>query len=450
MTIETAYQEALDYLFSFIDYSRSHQENIAPENFELARMERLMAELGNPHLAYPAIHIAGTKGKGSTAALCAAGLQAGGYRVGLYTSPHLHEFTERIQVDMVPISKGDFVELVKAIKPFIQRVPDLTSYEIQTALAFWHFAREGVDAGVIEVGMGGRLDSTNVVRPEVSVIVSISLDHIYVLGDTLAAIAGEKGGIIKSGVPVVSAPQAPEALSVLRRLAADRSAPFTLIGEDVRFESTAASLEGQQFAIRDPLVGGPATISIRLLGEHQIENAAAAFAALVRMSGRGLPLSVSAIQEGFSSVQWPGRFEVRGQSPQIVFDVAHNRDSARRLWEAVRAYFPARPVTLVFGALADKDIAGMFAELFPNVRSVILFAPNHPRRASLIWLKELAGPYAVRVGQAVSQQDAWQKAFNDTPSDGLILVTGSLTTVGELRAWYTHNIPEDRYNTSIA
>lgn len=446
MSIETAYQEALDYLFSFIDYSRTHQENIAPENFELARMARLMAELGDPYLAYPTIHIAGTKGKGSTAAFCAAGLQAGGYRVGLYTSPHLHEFTERIQVNFEPVSKSKFVELVEAIKPFVERVPDLTSYEIQTALAFWHFAREGVDAGVIEVGMGGRLDSTNVVEPMVSVITSISLDHTSVLGNTLAEIAAEKGGIIKPGVPVVSAQQAPEALAVLRNIAEDQSASFIVVGDEVEFEKNSGTLESQKFSVADPLEGNQVDLSIRLLGDHQIENAVTAFSALIRARESGLPLPVSVIQQGFAAVQWPGRFEVVQQAPTVVFDVAHNRDSARRLWSTVADYFPGTPVTLVFGALVDKDIAGMFTELLPHVTSVILFAPDHPRSTPISELEELAKPYPLRVETTASQEDVWRKAYDDTSSDGLILVTGSLTTVGELRAWYAHNNLEDRYN----
>ncbi|TES90646.1 MAG: bifunctional folylpolyglutamate synthase/dihydrofolate synthase, partial [Anaerolineales bacterium] len=224
-----AYQDALDYLYQFIDYSRTHQQNIAPENFDLNRTRVLVEALGNPHQSYPSIHIAGTKGKGSVAVFCAAALQAGGYKAGLYTSPHLKDFTERIQINTEPISQDAFVTLVEEIKPFVAEIPDLTSYEIQTALAFWHFSRQEVDIAVVEVGLGGRLDSTNIITPLVSVITSISLDHTFVLGDTIPEIAAEKGGIIKPGVPVVSAPQVAEALQTLQEIVREQQSPFTLV-----------------------------------------------------------------------------------------------------------------------------------------------------------------------------------------------------------------------------
>lgn len=440
MMVETAYVEALKYVFSFIDYSRTHQQNLAPENFELARMARFMSELGQPHLAYPTIHIAGTKGKGSTAALCAAALGAGGYRVGLYTSPHLHSFTERIQINLTSISQQAFVDLVEEIKPHVETIPGLTSYEIQTALAFWHFSRQAVDVAVVEVGMGGRLDSTNVVEPLVSVITSLSLDHTFVLGNTLGEIAGEKGGIIKPGVPVVSAPQKEEALAVLRQMADEHDAPLTVVGEDLWFETLSSSLEGQILSLRTSDGSKDLELSLRLLGEHQVENAATAYTALDSVRHRGLPLTDEAIRAGFAALQWPGRFEVVRQAPPVVFDVAHNRDSARRLRQAMAQYFSGKPVTLVFGALADKDIPGMFAELLPHVAVLILFKPNHPRAASLEKLQELAGGFPAETLLAASPERAWEQAIERAANDGVILVTGSLTTVGELRISYPLNI----------
>ena len=216
MTTLKTYQQAYDFLFQFIDFSLTHQEQIAPERFELARMFDLMALLVNPQQAYPTIHIAGTKGKGSVAAHCAAALKAAGLHTGLYTSPHLEDFRERIQVDGEMIPKEAFVAGMQAIADIVPQVPGVTSYELQTALAFWYFSHAGVDCAVVEVGMGGRLDSTNILTPLVSVIANISYDHITILGNTLAEIAGEKGGIIKPGVPVTSAPQQAEALSVPR------------------------------------------------------------------------------------------------------------------------------------------------------------------------------------------------------------------------------------------
>src|SRR5512139_562549 len=204
--IETQYNKALDYLYSFVDYSLKHSSDLAKAEFNLDRMFALMDALGNPQAKYPILHVAGTKGKGSVSALCASALQAAGYRVGLYTSPHLHEYTERIQVAGQPISFEQLVELVEEIKPAVSRIPKLTTFEITTALGFLAFAKQDVNAAVIEVGLGGRLDATNVVMPKVSVITSLSYDHMAVLGDTLAKIAGEKAGIIKPGIPVVSSP----------------------------------------------------------------------------------------------------------------------------------------------------------------------------------------------------------------------------------------------------
>ena len=202
MDLEQAYQQALDYLYSFVDYSLTHQQNLSPENFDLTRMFALMAALGDPQNSYPIIHVAGTKGKGSVAAFCTAALQAGGYKTGLFTSPHLKDFEERIQINGQPISRRDLVGLVDLIKPTVAAIPKLTTFEITTALGFWHFGRQGVDAAVVEVGLGGRLDSTNVVTPEVAVITSISHDHTALLGNTLELIAAEKAGIIKAGVPL--------------------------------------------------------------------------------------------------------------------------------------------------------------------------------------------------------------------------------------------------------
>src|SRR5512140_754924 len=219
---EQSYNSALDYLYSFVDYSLKHSSELAKADFNLDRMRALMAELGNPQDRCPTVHVAGTKGKGSVCALIASGLQAAGMRVGLYTSPHLLDYNERIRINGEPVSHHDLVELVETIKPAVARIPKLTTFEITTALAFIHFARQKVDAAVIEVGLGGRLDATNVITPRVAIITSLSYDHMAVLGDTLAKIAGEKAGIIKPGVPVVSSSQKQEALEVLEKVSAAR------------------------------------------------------------------------------------------------------------------------------------------------------------------------------------------------------------------------------------
>src|SRR5687768_754853 len=248
---EIAYNQALDYLYSFVDYSLKHISELAKAEFNLDRMFALMEELGNPQKKYPIIHVAGTKGKGSVAALCASALKAAGYKTGLYTSPHLWDYVERIQINGEPISHEQLIELVEAVKPAVAKIPKLTTFEITTALGLLAFARNDVDAAVLEVGLGGRLDATNIVMPEVSVITSLSYDHMAVLGNTLAAIAGEKAGIIKERVPVVSAPQTREALEVLERVANEKNSPFILVGEDVKFERLESSLDGQELAVGD-------------------------------------------------------------------------------------------------------------------------------------------------------------------------------------------------------
>ena len=431
MTNIESYQQAYDFLFNFTDFSLTHLERVAPERFELERMVNLMDLLGNPQQAYPAIHIAGTKGKGSVAAHCDAALRAAGVRTGLYTSPHLADFRERIQVDGEMIPEPAFVEGMQAIAEVVGQLPGVTSYELQTALAFWYFAQAGVECAVVEVGMGGRLDSTNILTPLVSVIANISFDHTAILGDTLAAIAGEKGGIIKPGVPVASVPQQGEALAVLRAIAAEKGAALTLVGEDVGYRRISASLEGQTFEIRQD--GLAKQFTTRLLGPHQVENAVLAYAALQQAGKAGLPVVDEAIRVGFSQVRWPGRFEVFPGSPTVVLDGAHNRASARRLAETVREHFPGKTLTLVFGASEDKDIAGMFAELLPLADGMILIQAGHPRAATTADLAALAENYDCPVRAVGSVEEVFPAAVRLAGEDGIVLVTGSLYLVGELR-----------------
>ena len=312
--IETQYNKALDYLYSFVDYSLKHSSELAKAEFNLDRMFALMELLGNPQTKYPVIHVAGTKGKGSVSALCASALQAAGYHVGLYTSPHLMDYVERIQVNGESISHEQMIELVEEIKPSVAKIPKLTTFEITTALGFLAFAKQNVDAAVIEVGLGGRLDATNIVTPAVSVITSLSYDHMAVLGDTLAKIAGEKAGIIKPGVPVVSSSQKDEPLEVLERIASEKGSRFLLVGRDVKFARLNSSLEGQSLRITEfqPLglvQGEHSTLNLQLplLGEHQVQNAATAYTAL---KTSGIMIPDSAIQHGFSQVKWHARFEV--------------------------------------------------------------------------------------------------------------------------------------------
>ena len=430
MDLDVAYQIALDYLYSFVDYSLTRNLRNLPEKFNLERMRALMQRMGNPQQDYPVIHVAGTKGKGSTAAMIAGGLQAAGYRVGFYTSPHLIDFSERIQVNRQPITKASLVEIVEELKPHIAEIPELTTFELTTAVGFVYFARQQVDIAVVEVGLGGRLDATNIVTPLVSVITSISYDHTAVLGKTLAAIAGEKGGIIKPGRPLVIAPQTEEARQVLFNLAIERNAPITQVGKDIIFSAGSHTLTGQSFAVavnRKP--GSRLDLTIPLLGQHQIENAATAYAALLAARKEGLNIPKEAIQQGFAAVEWKGRFEILQTDPPVILDSAHNQDSARRLVETLQTYFPGQRVVLVFGVSEDKDIEGMFAELLPITDLLIATQSIHPRALEAGKLVEMAQSYGKPAIAVVPLEEAIRYALEKAAPDGLILVTGSLFVV---------------------
>lgn len=446
MDIETRYNQALDYLYSFVDYSLKHSSELAKADFNLDRMFALMKSLGDPHTKYPVIHVAGTKGKGSTSALCAAGLMAAGYKTGLYTSPHLLDYVERIQINGEPITHEQLIELVEEIKPYVAKIEMLTTFEITTALAFMAFAKYGCTAAVFEVGLGGRLDATNIVTPKVSVITSLSYDHMAVLGNTLALIAGEKAGIIKEGVPVVSSPQKDEALQVLLRVASEKNSDITLVGRDVGFEMQGASLKGQWLAIDDrrwttddgkSMVDGLSSIvelHIPLLGKHQIENAATAYAAL-KVSG--IPITDEQIKAGFSQVQWRARFEVARVEPPVIFDSAHNQDSFEKLRETLEEYFPGKKVYLIFGASEDKNIPGMFAEMKPKIEKIIITRADHPRALSVEQISGLADQAGAEWEALVPVKDALRRALELSAKDGsIVLSAGSMFVTAEvMREW---------------
>ncbi len=443
MDTESAYNQALDYLYSFVDYSLKHASELAKADFNLERMRELMAALGNPQDAYPTIHVAGTKGKGSVAALCASALQAAGYKTGLYTSPHLQDFCERIQIDGEPIPHAELAALVEEIKPAVAQVAKLTTFEITTALAFLYFARSKANAAVIEVGLGGRLDATNIITPCVSVITSLSYDHTAVLGETLTLIAGEKAGIIKPGVPVISSPQKDEALAVLEKVSAERGCELTLVGQDMTFKLLEHSLDKQSFEIMDEggrmknEKGGHLThLNIPLLGTHQVENAVTAYAAL---KASGLEVSDEAIRKGFAEVRWPGRFEIVSRKPLFVIDSAHNRESAEKLHQTLDDYFPGKSVIWIFAILEDKDASGMLEELAPRITKIIATQPDHPRALETEKLIQLAQKAGIQVEEAKSTAGALERSLELAGEDGLTLSAGSVAFAGEMRTvWENH------------
>jgi len=431
---ETAYNSALDYLYSFVDYSLKHSSELAKADFNLDRMRALMTELGNPERQYPIIHVAGTKGKGSVSALCASGLKAAGYKVGLYTSPHLLDYTERIQINGQPIPHQGLADLVEQVKPAVAKIPKLTTFEITTALGLLYFARNKVDAAVIEVGLGGRLDATNVVTPKVSVITSLSYDHMAVLGNTLTLIAGEKAGIIKPGIPVVSAPQKGEALEVLVRVAKERNSQLILIGRDVPYQPLEHSLDNQTLKIAN------SEFTIPLLGIHQVDNAATAYAAL---KSSGLEISDDQICKGFAEVKWPARFEVVRRNPPVIFDSAHNQESFARLRQALDDYFPGKPVYLIFGASEDKNIPGMFMEIKPKVKKMFVTHADHPRALGPEKIIELARQAGIPHEAMASVAAGFECALDLSAKDGsIVLSAGSMFVTAEvMKKW---NLRETR------
>ncbi len=427
------YQTALDYILSFADYERLPRSALV---FDLRRIEMLLERLGSPQEAAKSIHVAGTKGKGSTAAMIASILTQAGYRTGLYTSPHLLSFTERIQVDGRPIAEGAFGRLVELIKPETEAVNnfsafgELTTFELLTALAFTYFKERKVDYQVLETGLGGRLDATNVVKPEVCVITSISFDHTDVLGDTLAQIATEKAGIIKSGSTVVCSTQFPEAMEVIERICCERGTRLVRVGSEVTWHRKDFSPEGQSFELRG--MTGEYDLNIPLLGEHQLENAATAVATVEVLAELGANISPESIATGLRQAHWPGRLQILQREPWVIVDGAHNADSARRLAEALEQYFDFDRVVLILGVSSDKNIAGMVAELASLSDAVIVTRSHHPRAVEPARLASEFSKRGIIPEVAENAASAVELALNKAMPSDLICATGSLFIVAEV------------------
>ncbi|MFZ3151983.1 MAG: folylpolyglutamate synthase/dihydrofolate synthase family protein [Anaerolineaceae bacterium] len=447
--LEQSFQDSLDFIYSFVDFSMKRHVDDTHKFFKLDRMKSLMDLLGNPQNQYPCIHVAGTKGKGSVAALCASACQAAGYKVGLYTSPHLEEFTERIQINGVQIDKVSLVRIVEQLRPLTQQIPEVTTFELTTALGFLYFAQNQVDIAVIEVGLGGRLDATNVINPLVSVITPISYDHTAVLGNTLTEIAYEKGGIIKPGIPVVIAPQHAEAQSELIRIVNERKSPTVIVDEVYAYQLLSHSLVFQTVSIQRKqngqdqarsLASKPLKFELPLLGYHQVQNSVTALAALDVVAQKGFQFSRQTIRSGFKKVSWPARFEILRQDPPVVIDSAHNGDSMLRLRQAIDEYFPTRKFILVFGASADKELDAMFQQILPRIDQVITTQSTHPRAADAEQLAGLIGAYAVPVQAAVPAEEAMQLALQMAGMDKGILITGSIFIAAAARSIWNAEI----------
>jgi len=421
--------QALDYIYSFIDFERQGLK--APRNWDLRRVQALLSLVGDPHLKSKTIHIAGSKGKGSVAAMIASVLTASGYKTGLYTSPHLHQFNERIQIDRRQITDDEIVRLVNLIKPYVEAINEenkygkLTTFEIITALGFLHFAVNKVDFQVIETGLGGRLDATNVVhQPEVCVITSISYEHTEILGDTLTKIATEKAGITKPGSTVVVSPQTDEAATVFKKVAQERNSRLIEVGREVTYRDLGFDGEKQNLIVKGRLA--EYRFSIPLLGQHQLDNAATAVAALEVLKERGHDIPVNGIINGMAQVTWEARLQVLNRNPLVIVDGAHNVDSAHKLKEALKHYFQYKRALLIIGFSSDKDLVGIAAELAPYFEKVIATHSTHPRAMATAPIAAEFRKHGLEVVETSDMEQAFRLALDWAMREDLICVTGSL------------------------
>jgi dihydrofolate synthase/folylpolyglutamate synthase len=420
-----SYPKAIDYLYGL----QWHGIKLGLEN-----SRRLMTILKEPHRRFRSVHIAGTNGKGSTAAMVAAVLAAAGYRTGLYTSPHLIDFTERIRVNGEAISPDAVARLTERIRAAAANLP-VTFFEFTTAMAFLHFSDSSVDFAVAEVGMGGRYDATNVLTPLVSVITPIDFDHQAYLGDTIDRIAFEKAGIIKPSVPVVTSADRPEAVSVIRNVCREQNAPLYRLGSEIRVEGSSPHrfrYQGIRWSFSD--------LNCALLGRHQLSNAGCALAALELLERPGITLGEAPVRRGLSTVRWEGRLERMPPAPSgadVILDGAHNPAGARVLRAFLEESKPSRSgrLILVLGILHDKDIGGILAELVPMADEVVVTRPRHERAAPIDDLKRHLENYPVRVTVREPLEEALRYAQSAAAAGDLICITGSLYAVGEARAY---------------
>ncbi len=427
------YREALDYLNSFIDYEQKSAYDYT--SFKLDRMIRIASALGDPQNAVRAIHVAGTKGKGSTSAIIQSILRAAGKRVGLYTSPHLVSFRERIRINDALISEEDIGRLMDRVKEAVDPMAEdrPTFFEVYTALAFLYFKEQNADIAIYEVGLGGRLDATNIIEPLVSVITPISYEHTEILGSTLGAIAEEKAGIIKDSSVVVSASQEKETLAVIERVCNEKESSLILVGREIRFEELKATDEREVFNVTG-LFGEYKDLHMKLLGAHQVVNAALAIGVVEALRLSGIMISPEAVRKGIADVVWPGRLELIKGSPRVILDGAQNQASAHALAQTVKRQFSYRKLILILGVSKDKDIKGILKELVPIADSIVLTKSKITERAlEPQKIKDLITPKDKDVTVTENVEDALAKAQAQAAPQDLVLVAGSLFIVGEAR-----------------
>lgn len=456
------YQEALAYLYSLSDFERSGQYTRDREE-NLPREAWLLEHLGNPQYDFTNTLIAGTKGKGSTAAFIERVLRQAGLRTGLYTQPDLHTFRERIRVNGQLISEQAMSELMTEIRTVVERIQQqkkfgpFITYEVATALCLLYFSRQHVQHAVLEVGLGGRLDATNVTRPLVSVITSISYDHMQILGDTLTSIATEKAGIIKPGGLVVTSAQSPEALLAISTVCQRQHASLVRVGPaggdqaqaevqtgllpalSYMYRLERRTVDRQYFTIWSP-AHTYTNLEIPLLGEHQLENAATALATLEQLRERDIVWDEEALRTGFLAMRWPARIEVIEHTPTVVVDGAHNADSIQKLLQALRSSFTYHRLIIVLSPARDKDLVGMVRALADS-HIVVLTRMANPRAATIEQLESVFAEHApnVRIYTAATSNQAMDLALDLASDNDLVCATGSLYFAAEVLRWSAHH-----------
>jgi len=436
------YEEAVRYLLTLGRELASPQQARAAK-FDLRNITALAARLGNPQNSYPSVHIAGTNGKGTTAAMLDSILRAAGLRTGLYISPHLERINERLRLDGEEISDADFAETFTRIHASIEELlasgglaAHPTYFECLTAMAFDFYARRQVDFAVFEVGMGGRLDATNVVRPEVVVITQIDFDHENHLGHSIEEIAAEKAGIIKPSGWVVSAAEHPAARAVVARRAAEVDARMVEIDSAYRVESLHAVAACSHAVISSAHSSKGIEIVVPLPGRFQVRNALAAVAAARLLAERGFPLDEAAILRGIQAVRWPGRLELVQDRPAVYLDGTHNTAGARELLAFWDEHFQGRSIRLVYGAMRDKAVDEITGLLFPRAATVILTQPRQPRAISAEVLATMTRHLAERIEVVADPGEALERALQLAAPEDAVFATGSLYLVGDLRRWW--------------
>lgn len=435
------YDSAMRFLFSQTDYEQMLRVRYNRDTFNLDRMHKLLKKLSNPHEKLRSVHIAGTKGKGSTAMMLASMLQACGYTVGLYVSPHITCVRERITVNGQKIPQREITRLIMKVAPHVEKMKDdkPTFFEIMTAIAFLHFKNQNVDIAIVETGLGGRLDSTNVLRPEVCGLTSISIDHVHQLGSGLADIAREKAGILKADIPAISVPQDPTTKRVLKKAATDAKTKLMFTGDDIEFSYRVESSRTHGCHTRVCLTTPMSRfehLPVPALGEHQAVNCGLALALLDQLKNKGLDIDDHQAVQGLQKVQLPGRMELIRTDPRLLVDGAHNAASIQALMRGVGQHIPYDSMVMIFGCAADKDLRGMLSQVATGADKLIFTAvPGSARSADP---RDLADIYSeLSDGRVAQVTETLREALNVANSavtrEDLIVVTGSFYLVGETK-----------------